>query len=231
MPDPKVEEMGKEYENFGPLKALCEKAAQAAMPGRTTIVRPGYIVGPDDPTGRFTYWPVVFGRGGKVVVPGSPDDPVQFIDVRDLGEWLVKLAEDRTMGVFTATGPAEPLKWGDLIQACIDAAGADARPRAVWVNSDAVIRAGALGQYPIWIAPVGRYAGLHTWSNERAVSAGLRFRPAADTVKDTLAWYLGQEKIEKGRTRLAAPSPETEAKVLETFKKGLLDSLAQLLAE
>jgi 2'-hydroxyisoflavone reductase len=231
MPDPGVEEMGKDFENFGPLKALCEKAAQDAMPGRTTVVRPGYIVGPDDPTGRFTYWPARFGRGGKVVVPGSPDDPVQIIDVRDLGQWLVKLAEDGTMGVFTATGPAEPLKWGDLINACIEASGADPKPRAVWVNSDAVIKAGALGQYPIWLAPVGHYAGFHSWSNARAIKAGLGFRPVADTVRDTLAWHRGQEKIENGRTRLAAPSSETEAKVLETFKAGLLDSLAQLLVE
>jgi 2'-hydroxyisoflavone reductase len=233
MRDPGVEDMGKDFENFGPLKALCERAAQAAMPGRTTIVRPGYIVGPDDPTGRFTYWPVRFARGGRVVVPGGPDDPVQFIDVRDLGEWLVRLAEDGTMGVFTATGPAEPLRWGDLIGACIEAAGAAGGPgpTAVWVGSDAVARAGALGAYPIWLPPAGRYAGLHGWSNGRAVKAGLRFRPAADTVRDTLAWYLGQEKAENGRTRLAAPSPETEAAVLEAFKKGLLDSLSQLLAE
>lgn len=231
MPDPSVEEMGRDFENFGPLKALCERAAQAAMPGRTTIVRPGYIVGPDDPSGRFAYWPVKFNGGGKVIVPGSPDDPVQVIDVRDLGEWLVKLAEDGTMGVFTATGPAEPLKWGDVIGACVKASNADPKPRAVWVNSDAVIKAGALGQYPIWLAPVGGYAGFHTWSNEGAMKAGLKFRPVADTVRDTLAWYLEQEKVEGGRTRLAAPSAEAEAKVLETFKKDLLDSLAQLLAE
>jgi len=231
MPDPRVEEMGRAYENFGPLKALCEKAAQAAMPGRTTIVRPGYIVGPDDPTGRFTYWPVKFNGGGKVPVPGSPEDPVQIIDVRDLGEWLVKLAEDGTTGVFTATGPAEPLKWGDLIAVCVEASKAETKPTAVWVNSDVVIKAGALGQYPIWMAPIGQYAGFHTWSNEKAVKAGLKFRPVADTVRDTLDWHLGQGKIEKGRTRLAAPSAETEARVLETFRQYLLDSMAQLAVE
>jgi 2'-hydroxyisoflavone reductase len=231
MADPNVEEMGKEYENFGPLKALCEKAAQAAMPGRTTIVRPGYIVGPDDPSGRFTYWPVRFDRGGKVLVPGSPSDSVQFIDVRDLGEWLVKLAEDGTMGVFTATGPASELRWGDFIGACLEASGADPKPKALWVGSDTIIKAEALGQHPIWIAPVGHYAGFHNWSNERAVKAGLRFRPYADTVRDTLAWYRGQEKVENGRTRLAEPSKETEAKILEIFKKDLLESLGQLQAE
>ena len=87
IPDPTVETMGKEFENYGALKALCEQAAEKALPSRVTVVRPGYIVGPDDPSGRFTYWPVRLDRGGEVAVPGSPDDPIQFIDVRDLGAW------------------------------------------------------------------------------------------------------------------------------------------------
>ncbi|MDR0498203.1 MAG: hypothetical protein LBH03_00520, partial [Holophagales bacterium] len=228
MTNPELEDMGKNYENFGPLKALCEKAAQAAMPGRTTIIRPGYIVGPDDSSGRFTYWPVKFDNGGKVLVPGSPNDPIQVIDVRDLGEWLVKLAEDGTMGVFTATGPESELKWGKLIDECIAASTADPKPQPIWVNSGVIEKSDAIGLYPIWIPPIGNYAGFHKWSNKKAVNAGLKFRPIADTVRDTLAWYREQEKIEKGRTRLAAPSDETEAKLLEAFKLELLNALEQI---
>jgi 2'-hydroxyisoflavone reductase len=231
MADPTLEDMGKDFENYGALKALCEKAAQAAMPGRATIVRPGYIVGPDDPSGRFTYWLVRFDRGGKVRVPGSPEDPVQFIDVRDLGEWLVKLAEDGTMGVFTATGPATGLKWGDFIDACIAASSADPKPRALWVGADTIIKAEALGQHPIWIAPIGHYAGFHTWNVEKAIKAGLKFRPFAETVKDALVWHRGQEKLEKGRTQLAEPPKETEARILEIFKNDLTESLRQLQEE
>src|SRR5207237_4726278 len=90
--DPTVETMGENYANYGGLKALCEQAAEAAMPGRVANVRPGYIVGPGDFSGRFAYWPVRMSRGGEVLVPGTPDDPIQIIDVRDLDEWLVHLA-------------------------------------------------------------------------------------------------------------------------------------------
>jgi 2'-hydroxyisoflavone reductase len=102
--DPNVTDMGPNFANYGGLKALCEQAAQAAFPDRCAVVRPGYIVGPGDPSDRFTYWPVRISRGGEVVAPGSPDDPLQWIDVRDLAEWLVKLAEDLS-GVSTRSGP------------------------------------------------------------------------------------------------------------------------------
>src|ERR1051326_2527072 len=105
--DPTVETITEK--TFGPLKVLCEKAAAETFPQRATIVRPGYIVGPDDPSGRFTYWPVRVDRGGGVLVPGAPSDPVQFIDVRDLGAWLISLAEQHTVGTFNATGPKERL--------------------------------------------------------------------------------------------------------------------------
>ncbi|MCL1894716.1 MAG: hypothetical protein FWG02_10895 [Holophagaceae bacterium] len=218
MSDPAVEEMGAQSENFGPLKALCEKAAETAMPGRTTIVRPGYIVGPDDPTGRFTYWPVKFDKSGEVFVPGDPGDPIQFIDVRDLATWLVKLAEDGTKGVFHATGPAGGLKWGQLVDACIQASTANPKPTPFWVNADIVQKHVRPGMYPIWISPSGHYEGFHTWNIQKAVKAGLKFRPVAETVKDTLAWYREQEKVENGRTRLAGPNEERDAKLLEAIK-------------
>jgi len=218
MPDPTLENMGPNLEYFGPLKALCEQAAEAAMPGRTTIVRPGYIVGPDDPTGRFTYWPVKFDKGGEIIVPGSPKDPLQVIDVRDLGAWLVKLAEDGTTGTFTATGPKKPLEWREIINACVIASTATPKPKPVWVDADTLERADSLFTYPIWIAPKGDYVGFHTWNNQKAVKAGLRFRPVEQTVKDTLKWYREQKKTSGGRTRLAGPTDSAEARIWEEMK-------------
>lgn len=188
--DPTVETMGAQFENYGGLKVLCEKAAAAAFPGRATIVRPGYIVGPGDPTDRFTYWPVRVAKGGEVLAPGTPDDPLQFIDVRDLSEWLVTLVENETFGDFNACGPAAPAKWGDVLKACVDASPAN-NPKLEWVNFKFLTEngLGEDGGFPIWIAPEGKYAGFHRWSNERAKKAGLKFRTTADIVKAILAWY------------------------------------------
>lgn len=212
--DPTVETMGKEFENYGGLKVLCEQAVERALPGRATIVRPGFIVGPDDPTGRFTYWPVRFSRGGKVAVPGAPTDPIQIIDVRDLGLFLVKLAEDNTRGPFNACGPERRLAWGELIALCQRAGGAGGTP--VWVPADFLAKQKDV-EFPIWTPYQGETRGFHTWRTTRAVKAGLRFRPAGQTVQDTLAWFRTQEKEEKGRKRLVGPTPEREATLLEQF--------------
>jgi 2'-hydroxyisoflavone reductase len=211
--DPTVEEMGKAYENYGGLKALCEQAAERALPGKTTIVRPGYIVGPDDPTGRFTYWPVRFHRGGEIAVPGTPADPVQVIDVRDLAAWLVLLAERRTFGVFHACGPDKPMTWGRLIDACRAASASASTP--IWLPPEFVAKHEV--SFPIWAPAVGDTRGFHTWKPDRAVAAGLRFRAIDETVKETLAWFLEQEKVPDGRTRLALAA-EDEARVLAAWK-------------
>jgi len=190
--DPTVETMGAQFENYGGLKVLCEEAAAAAFPGRATIVRPGYIVGPGDPTDRFTYWPVRIARGGEVLAPGAPDDPLQWIDVRDLADFLVTLAEHGTAGTFNAVGPSSPGRWGDVLDTCVAAAGGTAT--LTWVPS-AWLEAHEMGgedAFPIWTAPVGKFAGFHRWKNERAKAAGLAFRPVADTVQGLLAWYPGE---------------------------------------
>jgi 2'-hydroxyisoflavone reductase len=213
MPDPGVEKISEE--TFGPLKALCEKACAEALAGRAAMVRPGYIVGPDDPSGRFTYWPVRIDRGGEVLVPGAPQDPVQIIDVRDLGAWLVHLAENLTTGVFNAAGPKNRLRWGTLIDTCRKAARS--KSTLTWVPGDWVARQGA-EVFPIW-APYGAGTrGFHTWKNTRAVRAGLKFRPCFNTVTDTLAWYRTQG--EGGRKRLAGPTPEKEAALLDAWPRG-----------
>jgi 2'-hydroxyisoflavone reductase len=196
--DPAVETMGPNFENYGGLKAACERAAATGFAGRTAVVRPGYIVGPGDPTDRFTYWPVRIAQGGEILAPGSPDDPVQWIDVRDLAEWLVTLAENETTGTFNAVGPAGPARWGDVLNACVEGASA-AGPagktaKLTWVPADWLEHheMGGEDAFPIWIAPRGEYAGFHRWHHERAIAAGLRYRPIRDTVRALLAWYPGE---------------------------------------
>jgi len=216
MADPTLETMGKNYENYGALKALCEQAAEKAMPGRTTVIRPGYIVGPDDPTGRFTYWPVRFDKGGELAVPGAAADPVSIIDVRDLAAWLVHLVEQGTTGAFNACGPAKRLPWGDLVADFQKAGNPNVKP--VWIPADFLAKQEGI-EFPIWAPYVGETKGFHTWRNDRAVKAGLTFRPALDTVKDTLAWFKTQEKVEKGRNRLAGPSAEQEAKLIAAWRE------------
>jgi 2'-hydroxyisoflavone reductase len=219
--DPSVETMGAEFENYGGFKVMCEQAAEAAFPGRATIVRPGFIVGPGDPTDRFTYWPVRIARGGEVAAPGSATDPVQWIDVRDLAEWLITLCEQGTAGTFNALGPNPPGEWGKVLQACIDAAPATAAPKLVWVSTDWLTKnektVSGAGEFPIWAPPVDKYAGFHRWSNARATAAGMTLRPIDDTVKALLAWY--PTEIER-RVRVTAELAEAAKAKGEEPPKG-----------
>ena len=166
-------------DHYGELKAMCERVAQQ-RPG--AIVRPGLIVGPHDPTGRFTYWPHRIARGGDVLAPGAADEPVTLIDVRDLGEWIVRLCEHGTHGVFNAI---DVTTWGKLLDACVRAVGGDAR--LVWTPSEWLVEQG-VGEWmelPLWVASE-EMAGLHRVSNARAVAAGLTFRPLEDLARATL---------------------------------------------
>ena len=204
--DPTVETMGKNFENYGGLKRACELATEQALPGRATLVRPGFIVGPEDPSDRFTYFPVRYDRGGEMLAPGTPTDPLQIIDVRDLAEWLVLLMEHGTMGVFNALGPEKPWNMGGVFAACKEVTGKDTR--LTWVPGDFLVKHGedGDGSIPLWAPPVGTYAGLHQRSNARAMAAGLRFRSPVDTTRDTLAWFksLPQERRDKLGAGLSA---------------------------
>lgn len=208
--DPTVEKITEE--TYGPLKALCEKAAEQALPGRTAVVRPGYIVGPDDPSGRFTYWPVRIDRGGEVLAPGAPTDPLQIIDVRDLGAWLITAVERGAMGVFNTAGPVQ--RWGDVLAACQRAT--TTKHTLTWVPGDWLAKQ-APDAFPIWAPFAGQFKGFHTWKSDRAVKAGLKYRPYAQTVVDTLKWYKAQG--EGGRIKLAGPTAEKEAELLAAWKK------------
>jgi 2'-hydroxyisoflavone reductase len=220
MPDPTLEKMGDSYEYYGPLKALCEQAAEKAVPGRTTVIRPGYIVGPGDGTGRFNYWPVRFDRGGEVLVPGAPTDPVQIIDVRDLAEWMVRLSEARTVGVFNACGPEKKLPWGEVIEACTRASSTkDVRAR--WVGLDLLEKhkgeeAFKGAEFPIWAPYAGESKGFHTVSNARAVKAGLTFRSIDAITRDTLAWWKALPADDRAK-RLAGPTAEQEKAMLSAL--------------
>lgn len=214
MPDPSVEDMGKDYANYGPLKALCEQAAERAFPGRCTNVRPGYIVGPEDRTDRFTYWPVRAERGGDMLAPGMPSDPVQIIDVRDLGEWMVRVAESKTVGAFNACGPTTRLGWGEMLAACKAASTNDTK--LVWVDAAFLAKQEGIDM-TIWSPYEGKTKGDHMVSNAAAVRAGLTFRPIAVTAKDTLAWFhtLPDERRAKLKAGLSA---EKEAEILKAFR-------------
>jgi len=214
--DPTVETMGDQFQNYGGLKALCEEAAESALPGRVANVRPGYIVGPGDPTDRFTYWPVRADIGGPMIAPGTPDDPVQFIDVRDLGAWLIHIVETGATGVFNACGPKTPARWGDVLDAC--AAVSSNKPEFVWIPQSFLTEQNlSPGSLPIWLPPEGETAGFHTWSNARAVKAGLTFRPTIDICRDTLAWFktLPEERRQRLVTRIEN-SPEMD--IIEAWK-------------
>src|SRR5262249_17228185 len=119
-------------ETYGARKAACEQVVVDAFGDRALVVRPGLIVGPHDPTGRFTYWPHRVARGGEVLAPGSPDDPVQFVDVRDLAEWIAKSATSGLAGVFNATGVSFP--FATLVDECLRVTASDAS--FTWVAGD-----------------------------------------------------------------------------------------------
>jgi 2'-hydroxyisoflavone reductase len=175
------------HEGYGALKARAEEAVEAALPGRVAIVRPGLIVGPHDPTGRFTYWPQRVARGGEVLAPGRPERPVQVIDARDLAAWCLHLAEARTTGVFNAVGPELPM--ARLLDECREAAGSDAR--FTWVADETLLALGVAPWtgLPLWLAESDAgFGGLLQADNRRALAAGLRLRPVRETARDTLAW-------------------------------------------
>ena len=182
-PDPEPEAFDPEV--YGNLKTGSERAVQETFGERCAIARAGLIVGPHDPTDRFTYWPRRLAEPSPVLAPGRPEQRVQLVDARDLGAFLVRLAEERTAGVFNATGPAEPLTLGETLARIAPDA------ELVWVGDETLLAAGVgpWMELPLWL-PGDEHAGLLDADVSRALAAGLSFRPLEETARDTLAWSL-----------------------------------------
>ncbi|MGI8554281.1 MAG: NAD-dependent epimerase/dehydratase family protein [Dehalococcoidia bacterium] len=173
---------------YGPLKALCEQAAEAAMPGRVLTIRPGLIVGPHDPTDRFTYWPRRVAQGDEVLAPGRPGRPVQIIDGRDLAEWNIRMIEAGGRGIYNATGPDYQLTMGQMLEECRTVTGT--ATRFIWVDEQFLLDQGVTPwrEIPVWLPESGDTDGFSTVNCAKAIAAGLTFRPLADTIRATLEW-------------------------------------------
>ncbi|HKP71521.1 MAG TPA: NAD-dependent epimerase/dehydratase family protein [Pyrinomonadaceae bacterium] len=173
-------------ETYGALKAKCEKAAERAMPGRVLNVRPGIMVGPHDPSDRFTYWVQRIARGGEVLAPDTPERAVQFIDVRDLAGWLVRMAESGAVGTYNAVGPSEVLTMGQFLEECRRVSGSDAT--FTWVGEEVLVknRVVTIFEMPFWERR--RKAGFFAIDSRKAFAAGLDLRPLTTTIQDTLEW-------------------------------------------
>jgi 2'-hydroxyisoflavone reductase len=177
-------------DTYGPMKALCEQYTVDAFPGRASIVRPGYIVGPLDGSDRFTYWPVRASKGGEMLAPGTPQDPIQIIDVRDLASWMMKLVRARTTGYFNAVSPPGAFTMGALIKASLSASP-KAGTTASWVPEDFLAahwKADEL-DLPPWSPMKGDSAGASLTAMSAAARTGLQSRPLETTVRDTLSWF------------------------------------------
>ncbi len=203
---------------YGPLKALSEKEVEKWFPGQSLIIRPGLIVGPGDETDRFTYWPVRVNRGGEVLAPGDPNDPVQFIDARDLAEWTIRMAEEGATGVYNATGPATSLTIGAMLDGIKSALGSNAK--FIWAPAKFLEthKVAPWSDMPVWVPPTGEDGGMGAVSVKRALDKGLTFRPLAETVRDTLAWFKAQPKERQEKLK-AGLTKEREAEVLAAWKK------------
>ena len=201
---------------YGLMKTLSEDIVRAAFPGRTTVVRPGLIVGPGDQTDRFTYWPVRIDEGGEVLAPGSPQHANQIIDQRDLTEWIVRMAENGTTGVFHGVGPGRRLSMGEMLEQIGTVAS---NPfEFTWVPEDFLESQGVApwSDLPAWIPG----DALMFVSFQKAVDAGLTYRPLPVTARDTLEWHKTRPAEERADRRFGW-SREREREVLDAWHASL----------
>ncbi|HEX3920156.1 MAG TPA: NAD-dependent epimerase/dehydratase family protein [Caulobacteraceae bacterium] len=202
---------------YGPLKALSEAEARKQFGAEVTVIRPGLIVGPGDETDRFTYWPVRLARGGEVLAPGDGKDPAQFIDARDLAEWTIRMAEQRSFGTFNATGPAHTL----TVREMLDGVGAAVHSSAHldWVRTKFLDdhNVSAWTDLPVWVPGQGDTAGFARRDIRHALAAGLTFRLLATTAADTLAWFRAQPADRQAKLKAGLASAR-EAELLAAWK-------------
>jgi 2'-hydroxyisoflavone reductase len=211
-------------DHYGAFKARAEEEVKAQYPGIWTVIRPCLIVGPLDRTDRFTYWVARIDKGGEVMAPDSPDDPCQFIDSRDLAEFMIRMAEAREFGTYNAIGPDKPMTTGEMLYGikAVTTAGA----QFTWVPWEFLKAQGIRpwSQMTVWQPPVGATAGYQRRDASKAIAKGLTFRPVAVTAKDTLDWHKTRPQAEQdallegksaGRNGLAMTK---EAEVLAAWK-------------
>jgi nucleoside-diphosphate-sugar epimerase len=208
-------------ELYGGLKALCERATKEVLSERALVIRPGLIVGPDDYSDRFTYWVVRVSRGGEVLAPGRPDRYVQFIDVRDLSEWIVRFIEGKKSGVYNASGLPNTLTMETLLEQCKVVSNSDAS--LTWADEGFLLRekVAAWSEMPLWLpeeaAP--HLQGFMFINCDKAVAAGLSFRPLSDTIKDTLTWHRTSHLNEQLK---AGIDPDKEQMLLRKWHQNKL---------
>ncbi len=202
------------FDNYGALKAACERAAEEEMPGRTCAIRPGLIVGAYDFSDRFTWWPARVARRGDVLAPGRPERPVQLIDVRDLARWTIRTCVEGITGVFNAVGPEHRLTMGEMLEACNRVSGGDARIE--WVDDDFLMEQEVRPwtEMPMWLPESHNSGGVFEIDCRRAIDRGLTFLPLADTIASTLAWEKERGPDRPMKTGLA---PEREAELLAAY--------------
>jgi 2'-hydroxyisoflavone reductase len=200
---------------YGGLKALCEQAAEEVLPNRVLIIRPGLIVGSYDYTDRFTYWVMRVARGGEVLAPGRPDRNVQFIDVRDLAEWTVRMIERKETGVYNANGLPNKLAMGRVFEECKIVSGSNSS--FTWVSENFLMQEKVVpwSEMPLWM-PEGapHLKGFMFLNCNKAVDAGLSFHPLNDTIKDTLTWH---ETNRPNEVLKAGIDPEKEQGLLRKW--------------
>lgn len=195
-------------ETYGGLKVECERVVQTFYPDRSLILRPGYVVGPYDHTDRMTVWFRRITRGGEMLAPGSPDDPIQFLDGRDLGAFTVDMTERRATGIYNTHGLGKPTTWGQVLEETLNLTGTDTT--LTWVSAEFLSKQDlGEGDLPIYAPP--EIAGVATFNNHKAIAAGLRFRPIAETIRDTLLWDASE-----GTHKLGL-SPEREKELLDLW--------------
>ncbi|GAC1507358.1 MAG: SDR family oxidoreductase [Chloroflexota bacterium] len=203
-------------DTYGGLKVLCERAAEAEMPGRVLVLRLGLVVGPHDPTDRFTYWPHRIAQGGEVLAPGRPQRTVQFIDARDVAEWTAQMVERRGTGTYNVQGPGVPLSFGHLVETC--KAGSGSNAEFTWVPDDFLLACDVepWSHLPLWIPETDDTAGFYSFDAGKAIADGLQFRPIEDTVRDVMNWNAARNS---GHVWQAGLSPERERDLLDRYRR------------
>lgn len=204
-------------DNYGGLKAACERIVEQTFGEHQAVIRPSYIVGPGDSTDRFTYWPVRVARGGEMLAPGTPSDPVQFIDVRDMADFMRSCVERQIKGRYNLCNPPGAVTMGELLQASKRISKSNAS--FIWAKQSFLEQHKLLesGEIPIWAPTSGKEAGAMLVSSARAVAQGLRFRDLDTTIKDTLAWHEQRPADQKAKLR-AGLTAERETELLKQLK-------------